>query len=106
MIQKACSTLELGPILHALDLVNPTVVPVALVREVLRPRRTLADDIALSAVGLIAPDPSLFPMQQMRQCQAVRNIRRRSFHRVNDLLFAIHPDVRLHPEVPLFPLDV
>src|SRR5205807_6758205 len=53
---------------------------------------------------LIAPHPRLFPMQQVRQRQRVRHVRRRGQDRVDELVLAVHPEVRLHPEIPLLSL--
>lgn len=60
--------------------------------------------LELSGQQLICVYPSLFSVQQVRQCQGIGNIRGRDFYGVDDLLFTIHSDVGLHPEIPLFSL--
>ena len=59
------------------------------------------NDIALPAIGLVAPDMGLFAMQQFRQNCRVGHVGRRRYHRVHQLALAVHADMRLHPEVPL-----
>src|SRR5450759_1177945 len=57
-------------------LVNVFAPAVALVGEVLRPRRAGADRRALSSVRLVAPDSSFFPMKQVLQRVAIGDIGR------------------------------
>lgn len=71
--------------------------------ETLRIRGVLPDYVALSTVGLIAPDPCLLPMQQLRQHLAVMHIGRRRRHRMTHVGAAVHVDMRLHAIVPLLP---
>src|SRR5712671_2109056 len=96
--------LRLGSVLAPLGLVDLTVVAVALIDEVLRLWRLFANHIPLAAVRLISVHPSLFSVQQMRQRQGISHIRCGDFYGVDDLLFTIHSDVGLHPEIPLFSL--
>ena len=55
----------------------------------------------MPAIDLIVPDIGLLRVQQLRQHGAVGHTRRRRHCRVNELRLVVHPDVRLHPEVPL-----
>src|SRR5436853_4097147 len=96
--------LRLCPVLGPLGLIDPTIPAVALIDEVLRLRGALANHIPLASVCLIAVHSSLFSMQQVRQRQGVGHVRRRDFYGVDDLLLTVHPDVGLHPEIPLFSL--
>src|SRR5437867_3826528 len=66
--------------------------------------RACADHCALSAIGLIAPHSGFFAVQQIGQYHRIGYVGRRRHRRVDDLRLAIHPHVRLHPEVPLFAL--
>src|SRR5256884_9891624 len=92
---------RLGAVPRLDELVDPSAAPVALVGEVPRSRRRLAHRLLLAAIRLIAPHPRLFPMQQVRPRQRVRHVRRRGQDRVDELVLAVHPEVRLHPEIPL-----
>ncbi len=61
----------------------------------------LLNDVALPAVGCIAPDPRLLPVQQLRQHLAVMHIGRRGGDRMNQRGAAVDANMRLHAEVPL-----
>src|SRR6185312_9457213 len=78
--------LRLGSVLAPFGLVNLTVVAVALVRKILRPRCTPVNHIGLTSVGLVAVHPSLLSMQQVRQSEGVGNVRGRGFHGMDELL--------------------
>jgi hypothetical protein len=58
----------LGLVDHALDLATT-------VCEIPGSGRTAADDLALAAISLIAPDPCFIPMQQVFQHRTVMSIR-------------------------------
>jgi len=75
--------LRLGPVLAPPGLIDLTVVAVALIDKVLRPR-PFADHVPLAAVRLISVHPSLFSVQQVRQRQGVGNIRRGDLYSVDD----------------------
>src|SRR5438094_8159369 len=105
---NTCSTFE-----RTLDFVRffarstsstPILVAVAPMGAVLGLRRALPDHFALSAISLIAPHPRFFAVQQIGQYHRIGYVRRRRHRRVDDLRLAIYSHVRLHPEVPLFPL--
>ncbi len=83
------------------DALSPSV---ALVREVLRMRRTGADRCPLPFVGLVTPDASFLAVQQILQRVAIGDVGRRGQHRVHELRPAVDSDVRLHAEKPLFSL--
>jgi hypothetical protein len=53
-------------VLGSLRFVDPVFLAIATISMILRPGCTLLDDFRLSAIGLIAPHPGLFPMQQIR----------------------------------------
>src|SRR5579863_602507 len=85
-------------------LVDPLSPPVAAVDAVARPGSPRVDQISVALVGLVSPDAGLFPVQQVRQSQTVGYVRGRDEHRMNELVSAIYPQVRLHAEVILLPL--
>src|SRR5207247_4243469 len=62
-------------------------------------RRALPDHFGLSAISLIAPHSRFFAVQQIGQYHRIGYVGRRRHRRVDDLRLAIHPHVRLHPEV-------
>ena len=43
-------------------------------------------------------------MQQLGQYRTVSDIGRRRRHRVDELRATVHPEMRLHPEIPLVAL--
>ena len=68
--------------------------------EALGRRGVVRNDLRLFTVGGIAPDPSLLPMQQLRQHLAVMHSRRRRGDRMNQFRLTVDADMRLHAEVP------
>src|SRR5262245_10580792 len=102
--------LDLGPhsgfalVLQLLELVDPASAAVLAVGEVLCTWCAGTNYRRLPLIALIAPDSCLATMQQIRQCIHVRNVRSGSQDGVDQLRLAVNPDVRLHPEVPLFAL--
>ena len=94
---------RLGAVSRLLCLIHHAAMPVAPVGEVLGARRMFANDIALAAISLVAPDAGFLSMQQIAHNCAVMHVRRRRHHRVNDLGFAVHAHMRLHAEIPLLP---
>src|SRR5438309_5103624 len=95
---------RLSPVLRPLHFVNTILVAVAPMGAVLGLRRALPDHFGLSAISLIAPHARFFAVQQIGQYRRIGYVGRRRHRRVDDLRLAIHPHVRLHPEVPLFAL--
>lgn len=75
-----------------------------LVGEVFRVRGAATDYVRLPGIGAIAPHPRLRPVQQIGQDSGVVHVRGGRDHRVNELGLAVHPHVRLHPEIPLIAL--
>src|SRR5450432_260323 len=84
-----------------IDTLSP---PVALVGEVLSMRRASADRRSLPFVGLVTPDSSFLPVEQVLQRVTIGDIGRRGQHRVHELCSAVDSDVRFHAEKPLFSL--
>src|ERR1700730_16988681 len=85
-------------------LIHDTAVAVATIGEIPCLGRMLSDHRPLSAVGLIAPHAGLLSVQQIGQYRAVGDIGRRRGHRMDQLGAAVHPEMRLHPEIPLVAL--
>src|ERR1700752_4897560 len=94
----------LGAVFPPLDLIHDTAVAVAAIGEIAGPGRMLPDHRPLAATGLITPHPGLLPMQQLGQHGAVGDIGRRRRHGVDQLGATVHPEMRLHPEIPLVAL--
>ena len=76
----------------------------ALVGEVPRMRSLFANDVFLIAVCRIAPDPRFIAVQEIAELFAIMHVRRRRYDGMDDFLFAVHADMRLHAEVPLVAL--
>lgn len=76
---------RLVAVLRLLNLVDESVAPVSSVGEVFGARRAAADHRRSPLVALIAPDPRLAAVRQVRQRVDVRNMRRRGQNRVNQL---------------------
>src|ERR1017187_6580728 len=66
--------------------------------------RGLADGIRLALIAAVAPHLAFLAVQQVRQHMFVRHRGRRGADRMHHALLAVHPDVRLQPEVPLLAL--
>jgi len=96
--------LRLGPVFGSLDVVHDTVMPGAPIGEILGLRRVFDDHISLAAIGLVAPHPGFLAVQQIGQKMTIGDIGRGRRRRMDDLGFAIDPDMRLHAEIPLVPL--
>src|SRR5690606_19041594 len=96
--------LRLGPITTALLLTQWVIGRRVLLRKVTRMSGALANHFALTAIGRVAPHPTLFSMQQVGQCLAVVYVGRAGNHRVDQLAATVHTDVCLHAEVPLISL--
>lgn len=64
----------------------------------------LLNRVTLSAGGRVAPYPRLLAMQELGQHLAVMRIGCRGRDRMDQLCLAIHPNMRLRPEVPLVAL--
>jgi IS5 family transposase len=95
---------RLGAVFRPLDLIDNTAVAVAAIGEIAGLGSMLPDHRPLSAVGLITPYPGLLPVQQFGQHRAVGDIGRRRHHGVDQLGAAVHPQMRLHAEIPLVAL--
>ena len=67
----------------------------------MRVRSVLPDHIGLAPIGLVAPDAGLVSMQQIVQHLAVGDVGRGGDDGVDDLGFAVDPDMRFHSETPL-----
>ena len=93
--------LRFASVFRPLDLVHNTAVAIAPVDKVSRSQCVLTDHRPLAAVGLVTLHPGLLPMQEIRQDRAVGDIGRRRRHRVDQLAAAVHPEMRLHPELAL-----
>src|SRR5438128_4732432 len=93
-------------VLRPLLFVNPMLVPVATMGVVLRTRCTLLNYMALSLIGLITPNPSFFPMQQIGKHRRIGDVRRRSHCAVDDLGLTIHCHMGLHAEVASRPREL
>ena len=72
-----------------------------LVGEVFRVGGTAMDHVGLSGIGTVAPHPGLRPVQQIGQDLGVVHVRQGRHHRMDELGLTVHPDVGLHPEIPL-----
>ena len=92
---------RLGVIFRTPSVRQCLVATAFLLGKVLRPRRMFADHFTLSGIGRVTPDAGLTAMQQVRQHLAVMHIGRRLAHRVDQFAPAVHPDMRLHPKIPL-----
>ena len=103
-VLDAAADLGLDTVTSALDLVYDALVPIAAVGEVPRLRGVLPEDIGLTLVGRVAPDFGFLAMKEIRQDRGVVNVRRGRHYGMNDLGFAVHPDMGFHAEVPLIPL--
>ena len=67
-------------------------------------RGEAADGLALTAVGRVAPDPGLVPVQQVFQHLAVVHIGSGRDRGVDQFAPAVHADMQFHAEVPLVAL--
>jgi hypothetical protein len=63
----------------------------------------LPDRRFLTLVGAIAPDLCFVAVKKLRDELAVMHIGWRSIDGMDNLLFAIHPNVALHAKIPLIP---
>src|SRR5665213_2932326 len=99
-----CANLRLQSVRLADPLVDATVAPIGLVGQILCHRCYTRQDISLASIGLIAPHPRLFSVQQVRQRFLVSDIGCRDLYRVNDLRSAVDANVYFHAEIPLLAL--
>ena len=67
-------------------------------------RRHIPDRLFLTLVGAIAPYLRFAAMKKTRDCLTVMDIRGRNLNRMDNLFFAIHPNVTLHAKIPLVSL--
>ena len=67
-------------------------------------RRHFPDRLFLTLVGAIAPYLCFATMKKTLDCLTIMDIRRRNLNRMDDLFFAIHPNVTLHAKIPLVSL--
>jgi hypothetical protein len=95
---------RLGAVRGLDRLVDPAAPSIALVGKVPRARRHRAHRVLLSSIRLVAPDPSLVAMQQVRQRERIGDVRSRRQDRVDQLRLAVDANVGLHPKVPLVAL--
>src|SRR5512133_2660172 len=91
----------LRPRLVVHDLILVAATPL---REIPRSWSALADHLGLSLISAVPPPPRFFTMQQVRQYGHIGNMGCRRYRRVDDLGFAVHTHVCLHPEVPVLAL--
>src|SRR3954464_14328892 len=96
--------LGLRAVLAALHFIYDAAMAVAPVGEVLGVRRVIADHVFLPPIGLIAIHPRLVAVQQPAKQLCVMHVCCGGLHRVDQLGLAVHPDVQLHPEIPLLTL--
>src|SRR6185437_9996790 len=96
--------LRFGAVLRLLGFVEPASAAILAVCEVLRSRRPRTDHGPSALISLIAPDARLTTVQQVRQRIHVRDVCRRDQNGVDQLAPAVHPHMRLHPEIPLLAL--
>jgi len=92
---------RLPTIRRALRAAQRSITPGFAMGKVARVRSAGVQHGALSRVGRVAPHAPLTTVQQLGQCLAVVDIRRRGRHGVNELALAIDPEMGLHPEIPL-----
>src|SRR5262249_5519832 len=85
---------------------DPTLVATTPLGEIPGSRCARADHLALSLIRAIAPHPRLFPVQQVGQDGHIGTVGRRPHRRVDDLALAVHPHMRLHPEMASRPRDL
>jgi len=67
-------------------------------------RRSFSDRLFLTLVGAIAPYLGFATVKKSRDCLTIVDISRRNLDRMDDLFFAIHPNVTLHAKIPLVSL--
>src|SRR5436190_223967 len=96
--------LGLRAVLAVLHFIYDAAMAVAPVGEVLGVRRVIADHVFLPSIGLIAIHPRLVAVQQPAKQLCVMHVCCGGLHRVDQLGLAVHPDVQLHPEIPLLTL--
>ena len=96
-----CPYPGLRAVLRAFLRCQPAVARSLRLGEIPRRRRRLRQHGLLTRIGRVSPDPRLVTMQQVRQNPGVVDIRRRGHHRMDQLAATVHPDMRLHAEVPL-----
>ena len=72
--------------------------------EVLGAWGAISNRFFLAGIGGISPHPGFLTMKQVGQHPGIVHIRRGSDHRMNELGPAVHSNVGLHSEVPLFAL--
>src|SRR5277367_5113822 len=90
---------RLVAVLRLLDLVDLPAKAIALVSEVLGSRCMPVNEVRMTLIPLVAPDPRLGAVQQVGQRVAVLHIGGRGKYRMDQLRFAVHSDVRLHAEI-------
>jgi hypothetical protein len=91
-------------VLCFLDFVDPAIEAVPFIREILRLRCMLMNKICLTVIALVTPDPRFLAMQQIGQRLAIRHVRCRYQHRMDQFRAAVDTDMRFHTEVPLLAL--
>ena len=96
-VLDAAADLGLDTVTSALDLVYDALVPIAAAGEVLRLRGVLPEDIGLTLVGRVAPDFGFLAMKEIRQDRGVVDIGGGGHDRMDDLGFAVDPDMGLYP---------
>src|SRR5262245_65248100 len=79
-------------------------MPVTTVGEILGARGMSADHLGLAAIGLIAPDARLLPMQEIAHHFAVVHIGGARRDRVKNLRAAVDAKMAFHAEIPLIAL--
>ena len=75
-----------------------------LVGEVARLGRSLGNQFLLAGIGRVAIHPPLVAVQEIGDAVLVMFVGWRGDHRVDQLVLAVHTDVRLHAKVPLVAL--
>ena len=104
LVFNLCPDPGLVPVPAALVISQRPVAATFRLGEVSGAWRTIGNGFFLTGIGGIAPHPSFFTMKQVGQHPGIVHVGRGSDHRMNELGAAVHTDVGLHSEIPLFTL--
>ena len=100
-VLHAGSHFGFAAVVRALDIAELGVATAFFVCQVLGCRRARLNRLGVPRVGRISPHASLATVKQLADHLRIMHIGRRRLDRMNQLCIAVHPDMRLHSEVPL-----